>query len=139
VPTVSSHAKTLSLDSVRRLSSAAKLNVTGLVLTAAGMLLQIAAGSTLYPSLAGPIVLLAAAVIVVFGPGRWTPYVGLLVPFVLAAGAIVAAVMTGDFIDQLTDVGRVGILVGSLVHVAGLTAAVAGGVGMLLGRGAARA
>ena len=136
---MSSHAKTLSLDSVRRLSSAAKLNVTGLVLTAAGMLLQIAAGSTLYPSLAGPIVLLAAAVIVVFGPGRWTPYVGLLVPFVLAAGAIVAAVMTGDFIDQLTDVGRVGILVGSLVHVAGLTAAVAGGVGMLLGRGAARA
>ena len=136
---MSSHAKTLSLDSVRRLSSAAKLNVTGLVLTAAGMLLQIAAGSTLYPSLAGPIVLLAAAVIVVFGPGRWTPYVGLLVPFVLAAGAIVAAVMTGDFIDQLTDVGRVGILAGSLVHVAGLTAAVAGGLGMLLGRGAAQA
>jgi hypothetical protein len=115
------------------------LNVTGLVLTSAGMLLQIVAGSKLYPSLIGPIVLLAAAVIVVFGPGRWTPYVGLLVPLVLAAGAIVAAVMTGGFIEQLTDVGRVGILVGSVMHVAGLTAAVAGGVGMLLGRGAARA
>jgi hypothetical protein len=127
------------MDSVRRLSTAAKLNVTGLVLTAAGMLLQIAAGSVLYPSFTGPIVLLAAAVIVVVGPGRWAPYVGLLVPLVLAAGAIVAAVMTGDFIRQLTDVGRLGILAGSLMHVAGLTAAVAGGVGMLRGRGAARA
>ena len=136
---MSSQPSALSMDSVRRLSTAAKLNVTGLVLTAAGMLLQIAAGSMLYPSLTGPIVLLAAAVIVILGPGRWTPYVGLLVPLVLAAGAIVAAVMTGDFIDQLTDVGRVGILAGSLVHVAGLTAAVAGGVGMLLGRGAAQA
>lgn len=136
---MSSQSSALSMDSIRRLSNAAKLNVTGLVLTAAGILLQIVAGSTLYPSLTGPIVLLAAAVVVILGPGRWTPYVGLLVPLVLAAGAIVAAVMTGDFIDQLTDVGSVGILVGSLVHVAGLTAAVAGGVGMLLGRGAARA
>jgi len=134
---VSSHAKTLSLDSVRRLSSAAKLNVTGLVLTAAGMLLQIAAGSTLYPSLTGPIVLFAAAVVVVFGPGRWTPYVGLVVPLVLAAGAVIAAVMTGEFIEQLTDVGRLGIFLGSLMHVVGLIAAVAGGVGMLRGRPAA--
>jgi hypothetical protein len=129
----------LSLDSVRRLSTAAKLNVTGLVLTAAGMLLQIAAGSTLYPSITGPVVLLAAAAIVVFGPGRWTPYVGFLVPLVLGAGAIVAAVMTGDFIDQLTETGAPVILLGSLVHVIGLVVAVAGGVGMLLGRGAARA
>jgi hypothetical protein len=35
------------LNPVRRLSNAAKLNVAGLVLTAAGMLLQIAAGSEL--------------------------------------------------------------------------------------------
>jgi hypothetical protein len=45
--------------------------------------------------------------------------------------------MTGDFIDQLTDTGQVGILLGSLMHVIGLVAAVAGGVGMVLGRGAA--
>jgi hypothetical protein len=136
---VSSQSTALSLDSVRRLSTAAKLNVTGLVLTAAGILLQIGAGSTLYPSLTGPIVLLAAAVIVAFGPGRWTPYVGFLVPFVLAAGAIIAAVMTGDFIDQLTATGAPLLIVGSFMHVIGLVGAVAGGVGMLLGRGAARA
>ena len=58
---------------VRRLSNAAKLNVAGLVLTAAGMLVQIAAGSELYPSLAGPIVLLVTAVFVAVWPRRWVP------------------------------------------------------------------
>lgn len=130
-------ASAYALDSVRRLSNAARLNASGLVLTAAGMLLQIAAGSTLYPSFAGPIVLLATAVIVVLRPGRWAPYVGLLVPLALGVGAIIAALISGAFIDQLTDTGRVGILLGSYMHVIGLIAALAGGVGMVLGgRGA---
>ena len=49
---------------------ATKLNVAGLVLTAAGMLLEIAAGSDLYPTFAGPTVLVATAVIVAFWSGR---------------------------------------------------------------------
>jgi hypothetical protein len=125
------------MNAVSRLSNAAKLNVAGLVLTAAGMLLQIAAGSKLYPSVAGPIVLFVAALIVAFWSSRWTPYVALLVPLVLGLGVSIAAVMTGDFIDQLTNTGQAGILLGSLMHVIGLIAAVAGGVGMVLGRGAA--
>lgn len=112
---------------------AAKLSVAGLVLAAAGMLLQMIAGSTLYPSLAGPIVLLLAAVVVVLGPARWTPYVALLIPLVLGLGALVAAAMTGDFIGQLTNIGNAGLVLGSWMHVAGLIAAVAGGVGMLAG------
>jgi hypothetical protein len=63
----------ISLNRVELLTNAAKLAVIGLIATAAGMLIQIAAGSKLYPSFAGPIVLLAAAVFVAFGPGRWTP------------------------------------------------------------------
>lgn len=131
---MSSHASAISMNALRRLSNAAKVNAIGLVLTSAGMLLQIAMGSTLYPSITGPIVLIATAIFVLFGPGRWTPYVGLIVPLVLGFGAIVAAVMTGDFIDQLTDVGKTGIFLGSLMHVIGLIAAVAGGVAMVLGR-----
>ena len=73
----------ISLNRVELLTNAAKLAVIGLIATAAGMLIQIAAGSKLYPSFAGPIVLLAAAVFVTFGPGRWTPYVALLLPLVL--------------------------------------------------------
>jgi hypothetical protein len=131
---VSSQASAISMDSVRRLSTAAKANAAGLVLTAAGMLVQIAAGSTLYPSITGPIVLIVAAVFVAFGPGRWTAWVGLVVPLVLGLGAIVAAVMTGDFVEQLTDFGKPGLVVGSLMHVIGLVAAVAGGVVMIMGR-----
>jgi hypothetical protein len=63
------------------------------------MLVQIAAGSELYPSFTGPIVLIAAAVFVALGSGRWTPFVGVGVPLVLGIGAIVAAVMTGAFVD----------------------------------------
>jgi hypothetical protein len=125
------------MNRVRRLSNATKLNVAGLVLTAAGMLLQIAAGSELYPSFAGPIVLIATAVIVAIWSGRWTAYVALLVPLVLGLGAIIAALMSGEFIQQLTDVGNAGIFLGSLMHVIGLIAAVAGAIGMLLGRPAA--
>lgn len=122
------------MNRVTQLSNAAKLNEVGLVVTAAGMLLQIAAGSGLYPSFAGPIVLLVTAVVVAFWPRRWMAYVALLVPLVLGLGAIIAAVMSGEFIEQLTDTGNVGILVGSWMHVIGLIAAVAGGVGMLMGR-----
>ena len=78
--------------------------------------------------------MIVAAVFVAFGPGRWTPWVGLLIPLVLGLGAIVAAVMTGGFTDQLTDLDKPGLIVGSLMHVIGLIAAVAGGVGMVLGR-----
>jgi hypothetical protein len=60
--------------------------------------------------------------------------VGLVVPLVLGLGAIVAAVMTGGFIDQLTAFGNPGLFVGSLMHVIGLVAAVAGGVVMVMGR-----
>jgi hypothetical protein len=71
---------------------------------------------------------------VAFGPTRWTPWIALVVPLVLGVGALVAAVMTGTFINQLTNVGEAGILIGSLMHVIGLIAAVAGGAGMVWNR-----
>jgi hypothetical protein len=119
------------MNDIRKLSRAAQLTVAGLVLTAAGMLLQIVTGSVLYPSLAGPIVLLVSAVVVALVPGRWTAWVGLVVPLVLGLGAIIAALMTGAFIAQLTNLGEPGILIGSLLHVVGLVGAVVGGLGML--------
>jgi hypothetical protein len=117
---------------LRHLSNVAKLSVAGLAATAAGMLLQIAAGSELYPSFAGPIVLLVTAVLVAFRPDRWVAYVALIVPLVLGLGAIIAAVMSGEFVAQLTDTGNAGILLGSLMHVVGLIAAVVGAAGMVM-------
>ena len=97
------------------------------------MLLQIASGSELYPSLTGPIVLFATAVFVALGPARWSPYLGIGVPLVLGVGAIVAAAMTGEFVDQLTT-GNAGVVLGSLMHVIGLPMAVGGGIGSLVKR-----
>ena len=42
--------------------------------------------------------------------------------------------MTGDFVDQLINISMLGIFIGSLLHVIGLVAAIAGGVAMVLGR-----
>jgi hypothetical protein len=120
-----------AVNRVSRLSTAARISVVGLVLTAAGMLLQIAAGSHLYPTFSGPIVLLIAAVVVAWGSRSWTPFVAIVVPLVLGVGAVIAGIMTGEFFAQLTAAGSPGILLGTLMHVIGLAAAVAGGVGML--------
>ena len=117
---------------MRHLSNMARLSVAGLAATAVGMLLQIAAGSELYPSFAGPIVLLVTAGLVAFLANRWVAFVALLVPLVLGLGAIVAALMSGAFVEQLTDTGNAAILLGSLMHVVGLIAAVAGAAGMLV-------
>lgn len=131
---MSSVTSTLSMQTIRRLAYPERLNAAGLLLTAAAMLLQIAAGSTLYPSVTGPVVLVGTALAITFVPSRWTAYVGLAVPLVLGAGAIVAAAMTGEFVDQLTDPRNPGVFVGSVLHVVGLTIAIAGGAGTVQGR-----
>jgi hypothetical protein len=65
-------------------------------------------------------------------PGRWTAYIGLVIPLALAVGLIVSAALSPVFLEQLTDTGNAGIVLGSLLHVVGLTAAVAGGFAMVL-------
>jgi hypothetical protein len=71
---------------------------------------------------------------VAFGPGRWTRYVGLIISLVLAAGLIVSAAFSRTFLEQLTGLGNAGMFLGSLLHVVGLIAAVAGGIGMVFRR-----
>jgi hypothetical protein len=120
------------MNRIASLSLGAWLNVAGLVLAAVGMLLEMGAGSGLYPTLTGPIVLLIGAAVVALRPGRWTAYIGLVIPLALAVGLIVSAALSPVFLEQLTDTGNAGIVLGSLLHVVGLTAAVAGGFAMVL-------
>jgi hypothetical protein len=110
------------------LSGAGKLNVAGMVAAAAGIVVQIASGSELFPTIPpGPIILLAGAALVALGPWRWTPVVGVVVPLFVVVGGIVAAFVSGSFVDQLTDPGRVGVFAGSWLQVVGeVTALVAG-------------
>jgi hypothetical protein len=110
------------------LSAAGKLNVIGMVAAAAGIIMQIASGSDLYPTIPpGPIILLVGAALVALGPWRWTPVVGVVVPLFLFVGAVMAAVNSGEFVDQLTDPGEVGIFAGDVLQLLGvITALVAG-------------
>jgi hypothetical protein len=118
-----------------RLSAAGKLNVTGMVVAAAGIIIQIASGSDLYPTIPpGPIVLLAGAALVALGPWRWTPVVGVVVPLFLLVGAAIAAVVSGEFVDQLTDPGEVGIFAGDVLQLLGVITALVAGI-VALGQG----
>ncbi|MGH2662060.1 MAG: hypothetical protein ACRDH8_04515 [Actinomycetota bacterium] len=120
------------MNEVRTLSIAAKLNISGLVLAAAGIGLQIVSGSELYPTVPpGPIILLVAAGLVAIGPRRWAPYVGLIVPLLLIVGASIATVVSGSFIDQLTEVTEAGIFVGTLLQLLGMIGAAAAAIAML--------
>jgi hypothetical protein len=111
------------------LSAAGKLNVTGMVAAAAGITIQIASGSGLYPTIPlGPIILLAGAALVALGPWRWTPVVGVLVPLFLLVGAVIAAVVSGEFVDQLTDPGQVGIFAGDVLQLLGVVTALVAGI-----------
>jgi hypothetical protein len=113
------------------LSAAGKLNVAGMVTAAAGIIIQIASGSELYPTIPpGPIILLAGAALVALGPWRWTPIVGVVVPLFLFVGAVVAAVNSGAFVDQLANPGQVGIgiFAGDVIQLLGVITALVAGI-----------
>lgn len=113
------------------LSAAGKLNVAGMVAAAAGIIIQITSGSDLYPTIPpGPIILIAGAALVALGPWRWTPVVGVVVPLFLIVGAVIAAVNSGEFVDQLTDPGQVGIgiFAGDVIQLLGVIAALVAGI-----------
>jgi hypothetical protein len=127
------------MNRITSIPGGAKLNVGGLLLAAIGMFVEIGAGSILYPTLTGPIVLTVGATLVALQLGRWTAYVGLLIPLVLAVGLVISAAMSPAFADQLTGFDDAAMVLGSLSHVIGLAAAVTGGVWRVLRRGAEQA
>lgn len=99
-----------------------------LVVAAAGMLIQYAAGVD-YPTIPpGPIIALAAAAVVAFGPWRRAPVVGLVAAVFISLGGVIATIAGNGFTPQLSDPGAVGGFVGTLVQIAGLVIAVAAGV-----------
>ncbi len=109
-------------------SPAARLLVVGLVVAAAGMLVQYAAGVD-YPTIPpGPIIALAAATVVAFGPWRWTTVAGLVAAAFISIGGVIATIAGNGFGPQLSDPGAVGGFVGTLVQIAGLVIALAAGI-----------
>jgi hypothetical protein len=114
-----------SISRPRRLAAAAKLTMAGLVVAAAGIVIQIASGAE-YPTVPpGPIILLATAGLVAFGARwRWTIIVGVIVSLFLLAGGALAPQTR----DQLGDPTQVGVFIGTVIQLLALVVALVAGV-----------
>jgi hypothetical protein len=115
-------------DTTTRLSPAGRLNAVGLVVAAAGIMIQYAAGVGDYPTIPpGPIILLAAAAVVVLGPWRRAARVGLAVALFISIGGVIATIAGNGYADTLGS-GEVGGVIGALIQIAGLLLAVPAGI-----------
>jgi hypothetical protein len=108
-----------------RLAPAASLTVAGLVVAAAGIVIQIASGAD-YPTVPpGLVILLAAAGLVALATRwRWTTIVGVIVSLFLLVGGILAPQAR----EQLGDPGEVGVFVGTVIQLLALVVALIAGV-----------
>jgi hypothetical protein len=107
---------------------AAKLNVAGLVVAAAGIMIQYVSGVDFPTIPPGPIILLAAAAVVAFGPWRWSPVVGLVAALFLLIGGAIATIVGNGFNETLGDPGEIGGFAGAVVQIMGLVTALAAGI-----------
>ncbi len=114
-----------AMSGSRSLSVAGKLTVAGLVVAAAGIVIQIASGAE-YPTVPpGLIILLVAAGVVALGiRWRWTSLAGVIVALFLLVGGALASQAR----DQLGDPTRVGVFVGTVIQLLALAIALIGGV-----------
>ena len=111
------------------LSTPRKINVAALVVAAGGLLILFVSVPDHFPTVPpGPIILLVAASLVAFAPGRWTPLVGVVVPLAIFVGGL----MTGAP-DLLIHPDNVGAVVGSAIQTTALITAIAAGTIALLG------
>ena len=117
-----------AIGNTPRLSPAARLNALGLLVAAAGIMIQYVSGVD-YPAIPpGPIILLAAAAVVAFGRWRWSPVVGLVAALFLSIGGAIATIAGNGFSETLGDPGAVGGFAGAMVQIAGLAIALAAGL-----------
>jgi hypothetical protein len=106
----------------------ALLNVAGLVVAAAGIVIQYVSGVD-YPAVPpGLIILLAAAAVVTFGPWRWSPFAGLGAAVFLSIGGAIATIAGNGFSETLGDPGEVGGFAGAVIQIVGLAIALPAGI-----------
>ena len=106
----------------------AMLNVVGLVVAAAGIMIQYVSGVD-YPTIPpGPIILLAAAAVVAFGPWSWAVRVGLGAALFLSIGGAIATIAGNGFGETLGDPGEVGAFAGAVMQIVGLAIALPAGI-----------
>jgi hypothetical protein len=107
---------------------AATLSAASLVVAADGIMIQYLSGVD-YPTIPpGPIILLAAAGVVIFGRWRWSPVVGLVATLFVLIGGAIATIAGNGYSETLGDPGELGGFAGAVVQLVGLAIALAAGV-----------
>jgi len=100
----------------------------GLMLAAAGVIVQILTGVPGFPLIPpGPIILLAAATVVMWLRWRWAPAVGLLAALFIAVGGV----LEGSVFERLTAPAAIGPFAGSAIQLLGLVVAILAGTAAL--------
>jgi hypothetical protein len=111
-----------------RRSWAATLTAVGLVVAATGIVIQYVSGVD-YPTIPpGPIILLAAAAVVVFGPWSWAIRVGLGAALFLTIGGAIATIAGNGYAETLGDPDEAGGFAGAAIQIAGLAIALPAGI-----------
>jgi hypothetical protein len=115
-------------DTTTRLSPAGRLTALGLLVAAAGIMIQYIAGVGDYPTIPpGPIILLAAAAVVVFGPWRRAVRAGLAAALFISIGGVIATIAGNGYADTLGSAEVAGVI-GAVIQIAGLLLAVPAGI-----------
>jgi hypothetical protein len=111
------------------LSAPAKVNVAGLVVAAAGILIQYFSGVEGFPAVPpGPFIFVGAAALIVWGPWRWIPAVGVLAPLLGLVLGTMATISNWETTAPLSDAGKIGGFAGAIAQFAGLIAALGAGI-----------
>ena len=102
------------------LTGAGKLHIVGLIVAAAGILTLFATGVAKQVFPVGVVLLIAVVLLILFGPWRWTPILGVVLPLFIF---ITALIVPGLF-DRLTNPAQTGAFVGTTVQMLGLITAI---------------
>ncbi len=114
-------------------STARRINVGALLIAAAAVFIIFLSAPDLFPAVPpGVFILIAAAAIVAFAPGRWTPVKGVLIPLMITIGGIAS----GNTVDILNGEHNAGAILGTVIQYPALITAIAAGVMALTRRSA---
>jgi hypothetical protein len=100
------------------------INIAALLIAGTGVLILFVSAPDLFPPVpVGTIILVAAAAVVSFVPGRWTAVLGTVVPTFILIGAAAS----GQSLDILQGSENAGALAGTLIQLAALVIAIVAG------------
>jgi hypothetical protein len=100
------------------------INIAALLVAGTGVLILFISAPDLFPPVpVGTIILVAAAAVVSFVPGRWTAVLGTVVPTFILIGAVAS----GQSLDILQGSENAGALAGTLIQLPALVIAIVAG------------